>query len=82
MILVEIYSPAVDQTFDFELDEDADIGSVLIEVTGMIAKKTGSEKPVDASAFILYCKGREQPLPEGRTLYECGIRDGYTLVVV
>ncbi len=82
MILVDIYVPSVDQTFDFELDENAYISAVLIEVTGMLAKKTGSEKTGDAGAFILYNAEKGQPLPEDRTLSESGIRDGSRLILV
>lgn len=82
MILVDIYVPSVDQTFDFELDENADIRSVLIEVTGMLARKTGSEKAGDAAAFILYNADKGQPMADDRTLHESGIRDGDRLILV
>lgn len=82
MILVDIYSPAVDQTFDFMLDENADFASVMLEVTEMIAKKTGSEKPGSARDYALYNADKEQPLSEGKTLFESGIRDGDRLILV
>ncbi|MBR0308417.1 MAG: EsaB/YukD family protein [Mogibacterium sp.] len=82
MILVDIYVPAVDQTFDFMLDENADLSAVLLEVTEMTAKKTGSERPSDPGAFALYDTDREQPLSEEKTLFESGIRDGDRLILV
>ena len=82
MILTDIYAAAVDQTFDFMLDENAELSSVLLEVTDMIARKTGSKNPENARDFMLYLVRRETPLPLNMTLYECGVRDGDKLILV
>lgn len=82
MILVDIYVPAVDQSFDFMLDENADLSAVVLEVTEMIAKKTGSERPEDPGAFAFYDPEREHPLSDEKSLYESGIRDGDRLILV
>ena len=82
MILTDIYAVAVDQTFDFRLDENAELSAVLLEVTEMIARKTGSESPENARDFMLYLVGRETPLPLNKTLYECGVKDGDKLILV
>lgn len=82
MILVDIYAPAVDKTFDFKLDENAEVSLILGEVTAMIAKKTGSESPGSADDFLIYKSGREQPLSVDLSLFENGIRDGDRLIIV
>lgn len=82
MILTDIYVAAVDRTFDFMLDENAELGSVMAEVTEMIARKTGSASPANAKDFLLYLSGREAPLPFNMTLYESGVRDGDRLILV
>ncbi len=82
MILVDIYAPVVDQTYDFLLDENADLSSVMLEVTEMIAKKTGSDRPSDAEDFILYNAERGTPISSASTLYESGVRDGDRLILV
>lgn len=82
MILVDIYSPAVDQTYDFMLDENASLNAVMLEITEMIAKKTGSDVPTDAGAFILYHVERGVPMQTDKTLFENGVRDGDRLLLV
>ena len=82
MILVDIYVPAVDETYDFMLDENADLSAVLLEVTGMVAKKTRSVPPANIGEFILFFADRATPLPLNRTLYENGVRDGDRLILV
>lgn len=82
MILVDVYAPAVDRSFDFKLDENAEVSDILGEVTAMIAKKTGSESQGNAEDFLLYKTGREQPLSVAMSLYENGIRDGDRLIIV
>lgn len=82
MILVDIYAPAVDRTYDFMLDENADLNAVMLEVSEMIARKTGSERPSDAEDFLLYLAETGTPLPPGKTLFENGVRDGDRLILV
>ena len=40
MILVDIYVPSMDETYDFQLDENAEIEKIILEVVGIISKKT------------------------------------------
>lgn len=82
MILVDIYIPAVDQTYDFLLDENASLYAVMMEITEMIAKKTGSDLPLDPEDFILYHAERCMPVQADRTLYENDVRDGDRLILV
>ena len=82
MILVDIYTPAVDQSYDFMLDENADLDAVILEVSEMIAKRTGSERPGNPGDFLLYSAVTKAPLSLGKTLYESGVRDGEKLILV
>lgn len=82
MILVDIYVPAVDDNYDFLLDEDANINALMTEITEMLAKKIGSSKFNGADEFVLYHADRETPLSEGKSLYESGVRDGDKLILV
>ena len=82
MIMVDIYMPAIDESFDFMLDENADLDVVILAVSEMIARKTRSEiKPGD-DGFVLYYVDRKVPLAADRTLYESGVRDGDRLIMV
>ena len=82
MILVDIYTPAVDQTYDFMLDENADLDVIILEVTEMIARKTKSELRTGDDGFVLYYTDRKIPLSSDRTLYESGVRDADRLILV
>lgn len=84
MIMVDIYMPAIDESFDFMIDENADLDVVVLEVSEMIARKTGSElKPEsDGDGFVLYYMDRRVPLMSDKTLYESGVRDGDRLILV
>ena len=39
MILVDIYIPSLDETFDFRIDETAKITNVVQEISEMMCKK-------------------------------------------
>ena len=39
MILVDIYVPSVEQTYDFNIDENAPVSSVIEEVAAMVSQK-------------------------------------------
>lgn len=82
MILVDIYTPVVDQTYDFMLDENSQLDAVMLEITEMIAKKNGSDLPADPEDFVLYHSQRGTPVQTDKTLFENGVKDGDRLILV
>ena len=82
MILVDIYVPAMDKSYDFMLDENVNVSALTTEITEMLAKKTGSDRCADRNEFVLYHVNREAPIPAGKSLYESGVRDGDRLILV
>ena len=82
MIMVDIYMPAIDESFDFMLDENADLDVIILEVTEMIARKTRSELTSGEDGFVLYFKDKKVPLSPDKTLYESGVRDADQLILV
>ena len=48
MILVDITVPALDNTYDFRLDEDATVAEIMDEVVSMICQK-------EMSHLFFYC---------------------------
>lgn len=58
MILVDIYVPGVNQTYDFSLDENAQISLLLDEISGMICQK--EQCVLDGSVRELLLVSREQ----------------------
>ena len=82
MILVDIYIPSMDQTVDFNLDEDVPVSSLAEEIGEMIAQSSQS-MGVEHSAGLLLCSVDRQCILDGsRTLRENGVRNGSRLLIV
>lgn len=82
MILVEIYAPATDRAYDFQLDENTEISAVIDEVAELIARKERCRPEGGPGRFSLCCRETERVLPKNRKLAECNIRTGSRLILV
>ena len=82
MILVEVYVPVIDEKDDFELDENVPVSQVTAEMVEMLSKKTKSKLPDRLDTFLLCSMETEEILDPRKTLYESGIQDGQTLMIV
>ena len=82
MILVDIYIPAVDETYDFMLDENVETEKIIDEITGMITKKMKSGSIGHASEFLLYSMVTEKMLDRRKSLQQNGVQDGTKLMLV
>ena len=81
MIIVEVYSPAVDASYDFQMDEDTVVRDAAVSVSEMIARKNGSEGAAEMDA-ALYDTIRECELVREKTLKENGVRSGMKLLLI
>lgn len=75
MILVDIYIAGTETKHDFWLDKHALIDEATEEIGAMLSG--GEEKRGD---FLLCSYERQQILPGGSTLSECGITNGSRLL--
>ncbi len=82
MILVDVRIPIIDETYDFNLDENAVIENVLLELTGVLVKKAGNVNNVDPSKFDLYKMDTGELLQRTKTLADCNVTDGSLLLIV
>lgn len=82
MILVEVYVPAVDEKFDFELDENARIYQIVGELCEMLDKKVKSPVSSKSGEFMLCSMDKNVILPGENTLSQSEIRDGSKLLLV
>lgn len=82
MILVDIYVPAVEQIYDFSLDEHCKIGSLLEEIQEMVCQKEHCEGTEDISRLSLCSKEQRRMLNHDSTLAENGIHNGSMLIMV
>lgn len=81
MILVDVYVPALDKTFDFRLDEKAKVGQIMIEMQDIFKKKL-KESGDKKQDFMLCSMEHKEELPIYKTLSECRIKDGSRLMLV
>ncbi|MDO4555394.1 MAG: EsaB/YukD family protein [Lachnospiraceae bacterium] len=81
MILVEVYVPAADQKFDFELDENARVEQVITELGGMLERKLKSPGGSEGQ-FLLCSMDRQEILATDKTLGQNRVKDGSRLLLV
>lgn len=82
MILTDIYIPAVDDNYDFMLDENVPVIQIMEEIGEMIAKKVKEKKPDQISDFVLYSRDSDTILDQDISLHANGIHDGSRLILV
>lgn len=82
MIVVDINVPAVDKNYNFSLNEDVHIKSVIDEVTEMIGQKEHADLCGDIGQLNLFHLSGMRALPRENTLNECGVKNGDTLLLV
>lgn len=82
MILVDIFVPTIDNTYDFKLDENTKCGLVKNEIIKLICQKEKFKlEGANIDLFICDSKGRSL-LNEEKTLSENGIESGDKLILV
>ena len=82
MVLVDVYVPSVNQTYDFSLDELSRIETVMEEITAMICQKEQCELSGNSSELMLCSADQRRTLSRNLTLYEEGIVTGNKLILV
>lgn len=81
MILVDIYVPAVEKTYDFSLDETCKVGAIIDEVQEMIAAKE-KRNVSDVKNLELCSVEQTRRLNHNTTLAENDIRTGTKLILL
>lgn len=82
MIIVDIYVPSVDKTYDFKLDENQHICVLLDEIIEMIRQKEQSYTLGQGKDAILAEKHSRRILDINNTLKNAGIHTGDMLILV
>jgi hypothetical protein len=82
MITVDVYVPSVDREYDFSLDQNVRINTIIEEICEMIAHKEHSEIVGNTQELVL-CDRSEGRILEGtQTLASSRIRTGGSLLLV
>jgi uncharacterized ubiquitin-like protein YukD len=82
MLLVDVYVPSVNKTYDFMLDENTEIENIITEICEMLSKKIQNREAERVGEFMLYHMTAEKALERGRTLASSGVKDGSRLMLV
>ena len=82
MVLVDIYVPSVNQTYDFQLMDSVPVGTVIEEIVEMVGQKERCKIAGNAGDLQLADRQRGKLLEKDRTLYQCGIHTGHSLILV
>ena len=82
MILVELVVPAMDETFDFMLDENAAIEQVIGEIEEMMTKKLKQPPVQEGSRFLLCSLDYNRILSRRSTLNDEGLKDGSRIMLI
>lgn len=81
MIQVEVYVPAIDRSFEFEVNEHAKISSIIEGLAQMVATQVGRSWD-DPGQLMLCYQEAGTVLPQQKTAYECKIRPGSRLLLL
>lgn len=82
MILVDVYVPALNRTFDFKLDENAEIRSVKEDMVKILCDEIGEDGEGRGAGFALCSYEQGRVLKDGSTLRECGVGNGSRLLIL
>ena len=82
MILVDVYVPAMDQSYDFSLDERKKVSFLTEQIADALMRTLKVEGKSGGPSFVLCDAGKGSILPPGRTLAECGAVSGSRLILV
>ncbi len=82
MVLVDIFVASVDKTYNFSLNENVAIESVILEIIEMIEQKEHTGFQGDKERINLYKKDTSELLPRQNTLLECYVPSGTHLILV
>ena len=82
MILVDVYVPAMDDNYDFMVDENVAVGQIVTEIGGMISKKVKETLLEQDADFELYSMNTRTILNSWQSLYMNNVTDGCRLLLV
>lgn len=82
MILTDIYVPALNETYDFQLDETVPVCLLIDEIAQILQKKSGGTEETFSHPFVLCSFEQMCILDSSKTLQESGITNGGALLIV
>lgn len=81
MILVDVYIPAIEQMYDFRLEESCCPDVIIGEICEMAEQKEQMASGGQES-FLLFDANQQCMLQNEKTLAQSGVTDGHLLILV
>lgn len=82
MIIVDVYVPALDRIYNFNLDEDSKIAVLVEEISELICRKERSVLDGEKERFIMGSIDKKINLNPQYSLREYSIKNGEKLILV
>lgn len=80
MIYVDVYVPIIDKVYDFHLDENATVATIIDEITEMLSRKEQSKIGGNPYEIVLCLEEASLVMPRNKTLLECGVHTGSRII--
>ncbi len=82
MITVDVYIPAMDRVYNFNLDEDSKIRVLIEEISELICKKEHSSLEGEKERFVMGSMDRKINFRTDSSLREYSVKNGEKLILV
>lgn len=82
MILVDVFVPAIDRTYNFSLNENVPISQIVEELMEIVERKEQTLFMGNRSAVVLIHRDTRKVLHRDQTLFEAAVGSGSTLMLV
>ena len=82
MINVDVYVPALDRIYNFNLDEESKISVLIEEISELICKKEHSSLDGEKDRFIMGSIDEKESFNPSCSLKEYSIKSGEKLILV
>lgn len=82
MVLVDVIVPSVNKVYDFQLSENAQISTVIEEICEMISQKERVSIVGSVTDLLLCDKDTNSVLDNNKTLAECNVVTGHSLIFI
>lgn len=82
MVIVDIFVPSLDKTYNFMLDESSKVELLMVEIIEMIDNREGLTSSYAEGNFALCDRDKEIVLDHNKKLGEQGIETSANLVLV
>lgn len=82
MIIVDVFVPSLDHTYNLNIDEETKIGILIEEMSELICKKNHSDLSGEIGRFALGSVDKKICFDPKKTLQNYSIKNGEKLILV